>query len=332
VRSGLVAAAVLVLSGCGASDLQSALHPRGPAAADIDLMGRVMTVGAALVFLVTMAALAAALLDRRRHDASKHRSRWLVIGGGAVFPTVVLGALLAWTSWLGAGLARPPADADLTIRVTGRMWWWEVAYRTPDGEVVAANEVRIPVGRPVALELVSDDVIHSFWVPSLHGKMDMIPGRTNRFVLTADEPVTLRGQCAEYCGLQHALMAFTVVAMAEADFAAWLAAEARPIAPPADALGRDGMRAFLKNGCGACHTVRGAEWNGIVADGRLGPDLTHVGSRGTIGAGTLGNGVGPLAAWIASTQHLKPGAKMPSFDVLDGPTLRAVSGWLAGLE
>jgi cytochrome c oxidase subunit 2 len=315
------------------SDVQSALVPRGPAAADIALMGWVMFAGGAVVFAVVMALLVVALRARREQGGDPmRRSHWLVIGGGIVFPTAVLTALLVWTMWLGAGMASPPADPALTIRVTGWRWWWEVHYLTPDGPVESANEIRIPVGEPVALELVGGDVIHSFWVPSLHGKMDMIPGRTNRFVLEASEPASLRGQCAEYCGLQHAVMAFSVEAMEPDAFRAWLAREAEPQEAPADPALAFGMRSFLEQGCGGCHAVRGIEWEGIVADGEIGPDLTHFGSRRFIAAGALPNAVGPLAGWIADAQHVKPGNRMPSYDTLDGPTLRAIATWLGSLE
>jgi cytochrome c oxidase subunit 2 len=171
-------------------------------------------------------------------------------------------------------------------------------------------------------------VIHSFWVPSLHGKMDLIPGHVNRLTFTPREPGTMRGQCAEFCGAQHAWMAFHVVALEPAAFDEWLDRQRRPAAEPATPWLAAGRDAFVTYGCGSCHRVHGLE----EADGDLGPDLTHVGSRTSLAAGRLGNTVGALGGWIASAQHLKPGSFMPSFEHLDGPTLRALSAWMESLE
>jgi len=223
----------------------------------------------------------------------------------------------------------PPADA-LVIGITGHMWWWEVRYRDPasGAEIRTANEVRIPAGRPVYFGLTSADVIHSFWVPALGGKMDMLPGRVQHLLLQADRPGAWRGQCAEYCGEQHARMALHVVAEEPAAFEAWLAAQARPASAtlaPDLARGRD---AFLANRCNACHTVRG-----VSEESRLGPDLTHVGSRLYLGAGTVPNTPDQLAAWVAHTQQAKPGARMPSsHERIDDATLQSIARWLAQLQ
>ena len=204
-----------------------------------------------------------------------------------------------------------------------------MSYRRADGQAVrSANELRLPVGEPVELFLRSSDVIHSFWVPNLAGKTDMIPGRTNRMVIQADRPGVFRGQCAEYCGTQHALMAFDVIVLPRAEFDAWLASLAQPAREPQTPVMRQGRDLFLAAGCGVCHTVRGLEG----AAGRLGPDLTQVGLRRTIGAGALPGGVGNLAAWTASAQHLKPGNAMPSYEELNGPQLRALSEYLGSLK
>ncbi|RYY94160.1 MAG: c-type cytochrome [Comamonadaceae bacterium] len=269
--------------------------------------------------------------------------RWWLLGGGVAFPTVVLLALFAYSEWhRPAWRPVPPKDA-LIIGLTGRMWWWEVRYRDPvsGSDIVSANEIRIPVGRPVYFGLASGDVIHSFWVPSLAGKMDMVPGRMQHLQLQADRPGVWRGQCAEYCGEQHARMALHVVAMPSAEFDAWLAAQALPTAPasatrrpsdPGAAGSRDeldrGREAFLSNRCNACHTVRG-----VSAESRLGPDLTHVGGRLQLGAGTLPNDVDGLARWVAHTQTLKPGVRMPSGEGrLDDATIRSIATWLASLK
>jgi cytochrome c oxidase subunit 2 len=185
----------------------------------------------------------------------------------------------------------------------------------------------IPVGRPVEVALRSDNVIHSFWVPALAGKVDMIPGRTNRLVIEARVPGVFRGQCAEYCGLQHAWMAFYVVAVPEAAYRQWRTDQAAPAIEPADATLRRGREAFLREGCGACHAVRGTP-----ANGTLGPDLTHVGSRLSLAAGRLDNHAGTLAGWIADSQGIKPGNLMPSMNVFSGEELRAVAAYLESLK
>jgi cytochrome c oxidase subunit 2 len=188
---------------------------------------------------------------------------------------------------LRAGYAAPPADDTLRVTVTGHQWWWRVVYESPDGtRFESANEVRIPTGRGTAIDLVGADVIHSFWVPNLAGKVDMIPGRTNTLTLQADRAGISRGQCAEYCGGAHALMAFNVVAMEPDDFETWLAAEAAPARTPETPGEEEGLALFLSHGCGACHAIRGTE-----ADGTIGPDLTHVGSRTSLAAGILRNDV-----------------------------------------
>ena len=212
--------------------------------------------------------------------------------------------------------------------MTGYLYWWQVGYRRGDGEaaIPSANELRLPVGEPVEVLLRAHDVIHSFWVPNLAGKTDMIPGRVNRMVIQADRPGVWRGQCAEYCGLQHALMAFDLIAMPGPEFDAWLArlGGSAP-APDTDEL-RQGRDLFVRLGCGACHTVRG------VTQSAVGPDLSQIGGRRTIAAGTLPGGIGNIAGWIASAQHLKPGNGMPSYNQLEGPQLRALAAYMDSLK
>lgn len=252
-----------------------------------------------------------------------------IIGGGVALPVVVLASLLSYSFVLGRDLTRPAGPDGLRIEVVGKQWWWEVRYLSPNGgpPVVAANELRLPVGERVELLLEATDVIHSFWLPSLAGKRDMIPGRTNRLVLEASAPGVYRGQCAEYCGGPHALMAFYAIAEPPAEFAAWLEREAAPAATPADPFLAQGRDLFLNSGCGTCHTVRGTP-----ADGTLGPDLTHLGARLSLGAGILPNNVGTIAGWIADAQHLKPQNRMPSFNTFTGAQLRALAAWLASLQ
>jgi cytochrome c oxidase subunit II len=235
------------------------------------------------------------------------RMRWVLLGG-LVFPLVVLVPLLGMTLRAMSGLGAN-GDPGLLVEVVGHQYWWEVRYLDGDGGVLfeTANEIHLPVGRDVELRLEASDVIHSFWVPRLAGKLDMIPGRTNVLRLRADAAGEYRGQCAEYCGLQHARMSLLVVAMPEADYAAWAAAQAWPGAPPPDALATLGRDVFLGHACRACHTIRGTP-----AIGELGPDLTHVASRRTLAALTVPNTRGHLGGWIANPQDLKPGSRMPS--------------------
>ena len=193
--------------------------------------------------------------------------------------------------------------------------------------MTSANEIRLPIGRRVSFEVTASDVIHSFWVPALGGKIDMIPGRVNVIQVTPERAGVHRGQCAEFCGRQHAYMAFLAVVTPEEEFDAWLARERQPAQEPASEAARLGRRAFVQAGCGSCHAVRGTE-----ADGRVAPDLTHFASRLTLAAGMLDNNIGDLAGWIVDAQGIKPGNRMPSFDGLDGPTLRAPVAYLHGLR
>jgi cytochrome c oxidase subunit 2 len=302
--------------------LQSMLHPGSAAAQLIHELGLWLYAGSGLILALVVALALYGAFSAPRPVSER---AW-IIGGGLVFPVVVLAALLAYALYVGSFLSAPPAAAR-PVDVVGKRWWWEVSYPVEGGRVLLANELRVPVGKPVELALSTDDVIHSFWVPALAGKVDMIPGRVNRLVITAREPGVYRGQCAEFCGMQHGWMAFYVVALPEADYLAWLERQARPAAEPADPFLRRGRDLFLAEGCGACHSVRGTP-----AAGRLGPDLTHVGGRLSIAAGLLGNGAGPLAAWIADPQHLKPGSLMPATRPLEGEDLRALASYLASLQ
>lgn len=303
---------------------QSVLHPAGPDAAIISQLNWVMTVGGTLVFLLVMVLLAVAL---RRRPGPVRPLRWIALAGIA-FPASVLTVLLAFSTWRSAQLV-PQSSADaLHISVEGKMWWWEVRYRGVDGkDIVLANEIHIPAGRRVYLGLSSSDVIHSLWVPALAGKVDMIPGRMTGLALKADRPGVYRAQCAEYCGEQHAKMALHVIAHEPAQFEAWLAAQARPAREPADPFLARGRQAFIDQRCGACHTIRG-----VSRTTSLGPDLTHVGSRLHIAAGTLRNHRGTLGGWIADPQAVKPGVRMPGASGMDGDTLRALASYLEHLK
>jgi cytochrome c oxidase subunit II len=305
--------------------MASALAPAGPAALAIADIAWVMFIGGSLILTGVVVALLHAV---RRGQSPVRPRRWLW-GAGIAFPVVVLTALVAYSQWRSSALrADPPSDA-LQIGVTGRMWWWEVRYRNPatGAEIFAANEIRVPIGRTVSLGLTSADVIHSVWVPALAGKMDTVPGRVNRLVFSATEAGTYRGQCAEFCGEQHARMGLHVVALAPQAFEAWLAQQAQPARAPETAMQLRGRDAFLAQRCGACHTVRG-----VSEESRLGPDLTHVGSRVALGAGTLANNPRAMAQWITQVQSFKHGARMPANTDMDADTLAALADYLAHLK
>ena len=299
--------------------IQSALHPRGPAAEAIAEIAWVLFAGGCAIFLIVLGLAAWALW------APPEKRRWLsdrrsVIAGGIVVPVTVLTALLAYTVLFKSPERFVPGGKALRIEVIGHQWWWRVRYLGDAGKVdfESANEIRIPVGQPVELTLRSADVLHSFWVPNLAGKVDMVPGRTNHLRLAARQPGTFRGQCAEYCGGPHALMALYVVAEESAQFEQWREGQRRP------ARSQDPLFAAR---CSACHAIRGTP-----AAGMLGPDLTHVGSRLSIGAGLLPTSVDTLAKWISSSQHVKPGNLMPSIDGLSPEELRMLASYLAGLR
>ena len=303
---------------------QSALSPASDPAWLIHQLGIVLTIGTIAIFALVMALVFyGALSGPRRVNA-----RAWILGGGIVFPVVVLVALFVYALHVGhavSGGAARPAD----IEVTGHMWWWEVRYRDPNSAswIAAANEIYIPVGRPVELALATRDVIHSFWVPALAGKVDMIPGRVTRLVLHAREPGVFRGQCAEYCGMQHSWMALHVVAVPEEEYRAWLERQAAPAREPREAALRRGRDALLREDCATCHAIRGTP-----AAGTLGPDLTHVGSRSSLAAGRLNNNAATIAAWIAGSQSLKPGNPMPSSTAFTGEELRLVAAYLESLK
>jgi cytochrome c oxidase subunit II len=313
------------LTACGGR--QSALRPEGPEAAAILDLTLLMTVAATVILIVV--CVLALLAYLAPHIAGRVPGRGLVIGGGVAFPTIALTLFLFYELGVLLRVNRALPDEALRIEVIGRQFWWEIRYRQQDGalDFVTANEVVLPAHSAAEVLLVGADVIHSFWIPSLTGKMDLIPGRTNRLSLLTADPVVLRGQCAEYCGAQHALMAFDVEVLAPEAFEGWRERQRTPAQEPVVDLVAEGRAAFLASGCSACHTVRGTP-----ADGGIGPDLTHVGSRRSLAAGSFPNNIGTLAGWISDSQHLKPGNAMPSFDTLDGRTVRSIATWLASLR
>lgn len=270
--------------------------------------------------------------DRRgeSNELSPATGRNFVIWGGLAIPLALVAILLVASTINDRAIARSGRAGDpLTIEVRGHKFWWEIKYRdplNPHRQFTTANEIHIPAGRPVRLLLESADVIHSFWVPNLNGKVDLIPGRTNDIVLQVREPGVYRGQCAEFCGVQHAKMGMLVIAHSLGEFDAWWERQLLPHDRPSDAIALRGHDVFMRNGCGTCHTIRGTD-----AKARVAPDLSHFGTRRTIAAGTLPNSPGHLGGWISDPQGIKPGSYMPAIP-LTGDDLQAVIHYLRGLR
>ena len=317
---------------------QNVLDPAGSPNRIVNRLWWSMFAVAAAIWTAVVLAAFWAVLSRRRatreelqpvttspNDEQRRHSR--IVGALVGGTVVVLLLFLIFDFAVGRALADHPSRA-LTVEIVGRQWWWEVHYVDPDPSklVVDANELHIPTGEPVQVKLSSRDVIHSFWVPNLIGKRDLIPGYTSSIFLDADRPGVYRAQCAEFCGAQHAKMALVVVVHPRADFLSWLAAQRRPPAEPNDASAKQGKRVFLAGACSSCHSIAGTE-----AYGTVGPDLTHVASRRTLGAGTLMNTRGNLAGWVVDPQSLKPGVRMPS-NQLAAKDLRALLDYLETLK
>ena len=322
-----VASLIVAVLVAGCANAPSTLDPQGPAAERIaNLWWFLLGLGGA-VYIGVIAFLFVAL-TRRREPGHPERglqagSR-IVLFGGIVTPTLILLVVFGFTVATLNALAMPETLESHTVHVVGHQWWWEVRY--PNQQVVTANEIHIPTGQPVRILLSSDDVIHSFWVPQLHGKIDMVPGQTNEIWLQADRPGVYGGECAEFCGVQHGKMGFLVVAEPLEQFNAWLEAQRQPAKEPSDSLALRGQQLFLGSTCLNCHTIAGTH-----ATGTLGPDLTHFADRRTLAAATLANNRGNLGGWIANPQHLKPGALMPPSE-LTGSELQALIAYLATLE
>lgn len=292
-----------------------------------------MYLTAAVTFALVVGALAWALLRRRAADEAPddprpERGMGRTVGVAVLLTVLVLFVFLVLDISVGRAVTATPGTQALQIRVTGHQWWWEVQYRdaVPNHWVTTANEIHVPVGRPVVIELKSADVIHSFWPPSLSVKRDQIPGKENSLWFQADRAGEYRGQCAEFCGHQHAKMAFLIVAERTDSFDHWLAAQRDTAATPADSLTQRGQEVFLASPCVMCHTI-----SGTPAGSHIGPDLTHLASRRTIAAGTLPNTRGNLAGWIIDPQAIKPGAKMPP-NALAPADLQALLAYLETLR
>lgn len=320
-------AVAAALAGCS-DNAQTMLLPAGLEARQIATLTWVLFAFGTAVFLIVVVAIGAAIFGPGSVRGLL-ASRKTIIGLGLVFPAVTLLILFVVSALSTNRLLAVTGDArQATVRVTGEQWWWRIVYTAEDGRTFAsANEIHIPVGRPVVFELGSADVIHSFWVPALGGKVDMIPGRTTRLRLTAERAGVYRGQCAEYCGGPHALMAFTVIASEPAAYAVWLDLQGRPAQPPAGADERKGAALFAATGCGACHAI-----DGTAARGTIGPDLTHVGSRRSVGIDQNRLSRENLVRFITRGQSLKPHNTMPEFRVLRPDEAGSIASYLLSLK
>jgi cytochrome c oxidase subunit 2 len=323
-----VAALTVLAAGCTTAHSPTTISHDGPTAGRVTGLWWLMLGLAAVVCVVVAVLFVWGMFSRRRRGEPDEEPRWslrMILIGGLIVPLVVLTFLWVLTLQILRANSAPATSARLTIEVTGHRWWWEVRY--PQQGIETANELHIPAGAPVSIVLHSADVQHSFWVPQLAPKMDLYPGRTNQIWIEAERPGTYRGQCAEFCGLEHGLMIFSVVAQPPAVFERWMAhEEAGPATPPGGSLAAAGEQVFEQQACAGCHTIRGT-----TAQGRVGPDLTDVGSRSTIGAGAVPNTPGYLGGWIVNAQSIKPGVLMPPVQ-MSGQDLQALIAYLESLR
>jgi cytochrome c oxidase subunit II len=335
---GFCLSAFTFLSGCRGA--QSALDPAGPQSGRIGRLWWLMFYVCSAVFLLVSLSVLAAIFRGRKGEEKggdapdtspepgRERRMTGVVMGAVGLTALILFVFLISDFSTGRSLYSLDSTRALSIKITGHQWWWDVEY---DGEpasniVHTANEIHIPVGRPVKFRLTSTDVIHSFWVPNLGGKKDLIPGHETVLTFQADREGEFRGQCAEFCGYQHAHMAFSVVAEPPEKFYEWMNRQRASSVEPADEAQRRGRQIFLTGPCVMCHTVRGTD-----AGGRVAPDLTHLMSRKTIAAGTLPNTRGHLAGWITNAQEIKPGSNMPPVP-LSPEDLQALLAYLESLK
>ena len=316
--------------------LQSALAAAGPGTARWENLFWLFLIVCALVYAAVIVALIWAVVRRRERggaplpypDHAQERRLNHVVGGATALTVLLLVVLIVASFVADRSLADLSAQPNFEVKVIGHQWWWEVNYQdlNPSHSFTTANEIHVPVGVPVKVTLTSPDVIHSFWVPSLNGKTDLIPGRENVTTIQADRPGTYRGQCAEYCGLQHAHMALLVVAEPKEAFEAWRARQVQSAPEPTGDAEKRGRDVFLSGPCVMCHRIRGT-----IAGGSLGPDLTHVAGRQTLAAATIPNTPGYLAAWIEDPQHVKPGNRMPITQIAP-PDMNPLLAYLETLE
>ena len=334
-----LAFALVSVAALGCSGFQSALDPKGPRAEDVARLHWTFTTIATVVYTIVIGALLYALwrASTRKpfideHQYHENRDQAAVMKRGVIIAVtatvIIMLAALVMSVSTGSAVATVPDSKPLRIDVVGHQWWWEVTYDDPipQNQVKTANEIHVPVGRAVLLKMRSTDVIHSFWAPNLAGKKDLIPGHETVTWFRADTAGIYRGQCAEFCGYQHAKMAFYIVAQPRLDFERWLTLQRETAPKPTDSSTQAGERVFLSAPCAMCHSI-----GGTGAFGNVGPDLTHLASRRTIAAGTLPMTTGNLAGWILDPQSIKPGVKMPPTK-LDPQSLQALLAYLGTLK
>jgi cytochrome c oxidase subunit 2 len=317
------------------SESQSMLRPAGPAAGEISTLGWAVFI-TFLVVAFVMWLLFWWLAVRRRGSVSDHAPvepegghSWIFVGGVGI-PVAVLTTFFIWNlDTMGSFPIHKDVDPPPQIRVIGHQWWWEVRYisGSPQDQFATANEIHIPVGEDVDVELISGDVAHSFWIPRLNGKEDLIPGQPNEIRLRADQPGVYRGECAEYCGAQHAHMIVLVVAQPPDEYQAWMAHQREPAATPQDDQAKTGQQIFLSAACAFCHAIRGTGAAGGVA-----PDLTHLASRRGLAANTLVNDTADLEAWVTHAQAFKPEVGMPDLTQFSGADLKSLTAYLQELK
>lgn len=317
---------------------QTSLNPIGPGAAHIEHNFALIFLVTSIVYCLTMLVLVISVWRRRNtlnvipdpeHTSEESDQFTVRAVSGAMIVTVVLLFLILMNSFLTSRrLGQMNNDKALTIDVYGHQWWWEVQYPNAESDkiVITANEIHLPVGVPVRIHGTSRDVIHSFWAPNVQGKRDLMPGYETDVMMQVDKPGRWRGQCAEYCGLQHAHMSFYMVAEPQKEFDRWLTSQSQSAVQPNNAQTAHGQQIFLSHACVMCHTIGGS-----IANSRVGPDLTHLASRSTIAAGMLPNTVGNLGGWILNPQSVKPGSRMPP-NPIPGQDLQDLLAYLETLR
>jgi cytochrome c oxidase subunit 2 len=337
VTGACVALLVVILGGCSffGGGPQSVNHPAGSNMQTIwDLFVPIFWMSV-VVFVIVQGVLIYSVIRFRRkpgspephptHGNTKLEITWTIV------PALILAVITVPTLATISSFAKTPGAGSVTVQVVGHQWWWEFDY--PGEGVVSADEMHVPIGTKINVQLRSDDVIHSFWVPKLAGKQDVVPNQDNHLWFVGNEIGTFRGQCAEFCGTQHANMAFTVVVESQADYDAWLAHEKLPAAniPSSDQLVEQGKQVFFTAGCVGCHTITGAELNGVQALGTVGPNLTHVGSRTGLAGEVLTQTQANIAKWVHNPQKVKPGTLMPNLGLTDDQA-NAVAAYLESLK
>jgi cytochrome c oxidase subunit 2 len=318
---------------------QTSLNPVGPGASHIEHTFTVIFWITAVVYCIVLLTLLISVY-RKRHSLdimpdpeqtseASDRLAARAVAGAMIVTVALLFVMLISSFRTSRALGKMNNDQALTIEVYGHQWWWEVQYPNTDEPykiVETANEIHLPVGVPIRIHGTSRDVIHSFWAPNVQGKRDLMPGYDTDLMLQINQPGRWRGQCAEYCGEQHAHMSFYMIAEPKDDFEAWLNAEAKPAIAPSTQQTVHGQQVFLTHACVMCHTIRGTS-----AGSRVGPDLTHVASRATIAAGELPNTIGNLGGWILNAQSIKPGCRMPP-NQMSGSDLQDLLAYLETLR